>query len=348
MKLFPRNRIPIVLCVFVLLATGLTRADDSEIEPPAVGRPENFSGAIGSFQLTMRAQPTQVQVEDPIVLTVRIVGTGDVQRLERPNLRRLPRFTQHFQIENLADRYLPSEKAREFDYRLRARSAEVHEIPPLPFVYFKPGVVPDYKGYQTTYTAAIPLTVRPRAELDPNEVQGTDSTTAAPASLYQWAAAGEVLQRTHHWMLPGPALLVSLVLLPPILSLAWWAVWRRLYPDAARLAQQRRSRAARRALAVLSSLHRIDADRKPLQAEVVVTDYLRRRFDLRVAEPTPSEIEAHLRQAGIPASLSRDVAGYVETCHAARFAPNVSTEAPDWSASGRRLILSLEADPCIV
>src|SRR5438067_623194 len=134
--------------LILLLAFSASSAEDevsaAKVEPPIVGRPAHFSGAIGSYKVRMRAEPTVLQAEDPLILTVRITGSGSLESLARPNLQRQDRFAKQFQIENLKDRYLPDERAREFDYRLRPRSSAVKEIPALPFPFFTPGIVPAY------------------------------------------------------------------------------------------------------------------------------------------------------------------------------------------------------------
>src|SRR5438128_1302143 len=144
-----------ILCVLLLLVQNPAEAD----EPPAVGRPPNFSGAIGPCRVSARAEPTKVQAEEPIVYTLRISGNPSLKTLDRPDLRKLPRFSNLFHITNRDDRYNAAEQAREFDFVLRPRNAGVKEIPAFPFVYFKRGMVPAHLGYQTGLAPAIPLVV---------------------------------------------------------------------------------------------------------------------------------------------------------------------------------------------
>jgi hypothetical protein len=315
------------------------------VEPPVVGQPANFSGAIGSYRVTMRAEPTELQAEDPLLLTVRLTGSGDLERLQRPDLRTLPRFTEQFQIETLQDRYLPNEKAREFDYHLRPRSISVKEIPALPFVYFKPGILPAYKGYQTTYAASIPLVVKPRAEVTPSEVQGGVEPTLPPDPVLQVVQGPRVLGHEEPFSLPGPVALAVFLLAPPLLCSLWFALWRQRYPDAARQARQRRSRAARQALHALRQAGTSPTDADGRWAANIVATYLRRRLELGGAEPTPSEIRLHLKQMGIGDALGEEVAEFFRGCDAARFARLPLQEERIGAAAASRLIVALEADP---
>lgn len=108
------------------------------------------------------ADRTQLTAEEPITLTLRIAGPGNLADTARPNLAKLDAF-KPFAVENLDDRFIPGDPPRrEFRYRVRPRSPAVKEIPRFKLVYFNPRIMPASRGYQTTYADAIPLTVRPR------------------------------------------------------------------------------------------------------------------------------------------------------------------------------------------
>src|SRR5437879_3845047 len=124
-----------LFCICLLMQVE-TSGGGHKFEPPVSGRPANFSGAVGIFRVATRAEPTELRAEDPLTFTVRVAGSGALEEVRRPELRHMPRFVKQFHIENLGDRYLPEEKAHEFEYRLRPRSAQVNEIPSLPFVYY--------------------------------------------------------------------------------------------------------------------------------------------------------------------------------------------------------------------
>jgi hypothetical protein len=338
-----------VLCTFGNargLGYGGQRDGPVSVEPPIVGRPENFGGAVGSFTVTMHAAPTTLQAEDPLTLTVRITGTGRLDQVERPDLRRLPKFAREFQIDNLSDRYLPNDQAREFDYRLRPRSALVKQIPRLPFVYFKPGFVPDYRGYQTTYAPAIPLTVKPRAVVQASQVQGPPSATTIPESVLRLADGPAVLRHEDSSILPAPWILSVLLLGPPLVSLLWYVRWRLGNPDAGHLARRRRSRAAQEALKALESLRKTPPGDQAERAEQIVTEYLHQRFDFRVLAPTPVEAARYLDGQGLPAIQVQEVASFFAACDTARFAPGLPPLKETWSAAGRHLIHFLEDEPC--
>src|SRR5262245_23995931 len=136
----PREKLPaVLLCVLCVLCGENCPAG----EPPIVGRPAEFSGAIGGpFVVTVAVEPNAVAVEEPFTLTLRIVGPGNLKELRRPPLDKLDAF-KPFAVDDLDDDVaegLPP--SRTFRYRLRARSADVKAIPPFKFVYFNPAILP--------------------------------------------------------------------------------------------------------------------------------------------------------------------------------------------------------------
>jgi hypothetical protein len=315
------------------------------VEPPVAHRPANFSGAIGSrFHIQTRAAPTELQAEDPLTLTVSITGNGQVQNILRPDLRRLPRFAGRFDIENLGDRYLPANNTREFTYRVRPRTAAVKEIPPLPFVFFKPNLLPPEKGYQTTYADPIALMVRPRAQVSAARVEGMASVVEMPDSVYALVEGDTVLRHDLPFALPAPGVLALLLIGPPALGGLWYMVWRRCCPDTLRQLQRRRSRAAQQALKALQRSRKLDGAALPQQAEAIIARYLRQRLDLLTLEPTPMEVARHLEQVGSSGALGQQLARFFADCAAARFAPGLMDKPNNWTTTAARLVLALEEE----
>jgi hypothetical protein len=331
----PSNVLVLVACT--ALAGTAAQAGDRALpeEAPLAGRPKDYSGAIGTYRVSTRAQPTELQAEDPLTFTVRITGTGPLEKLQRPDLRRLPRFAERFHIEDAGDRTLPEDRAREFDYRLRPRNAAVKEVPPLPFTYFKPGVVPEYRGFQTTYAPAVPLTVKPRA--GPPVAEGAPPVNV-PESLYQITLGPSLLREDRPSRLPGPLALGALLLGPPLLGFLSGLCWRRLHPDAGRRARRQQSRAGRQALRALRQI-KTDGVERP---RAVLSEYLRQRTGFAVSEPTPAEVVAHLCRGGWSAAVAEKAAGWFAACDAARFGPRGPAADEASVASAVRLVGSLE------
>ncbi len=58
-----------------------------DVKPlPAAGRPADFSGAVGKFQLSVEGNPKQVKVGDPVTLKMQVSGSGNFDRVNAPEL----------------------------------------------------------------------------------------------------------------------------------------------------------------------------------------------------------------------------------------------------------------------
>ncbi len=332
-----------LVCFWCFYPQRADARDNSAVQPPVAGRPANFSGGIGSFRVTSRAVPTEIQAEDAIQFTVRVTGSGALQAIQRPDLRRLPSLASRFSVENLGDRFLAKENAREFDYRLRPKSANVKEIPAVPFVFFKPGIVPDYKGYQTTYAPAIPLTVQQRTAVLPSQVEGPAAPNHVPETVLVLAEDPRALRRDQPFTLPGGAWLIVLSLLTLLPGATWYAVWR--YRQPSRVMTQKSSKAARQALRALRRLERSPMEQEAVGSANAVIDYLRTRLALAAVEPTPKELAGSIEKAGFNLALAQQTAEFLSDCDEVRFAPGLQRVERGLTTQARKIVLALEAEP---
>jgi hypothetical protein len=132
---------------------------------PDDGRPADFSGAIGRFDLEVSVQPVEVRANDPVTVTMRISGTGNLStatppRLEAEAFRTYP--PQAVKTEEGLGR-------RVFEQVVIPERATVREIPPLRFSYFDP----EARAYRTVTRGPIPLVVHPAADSAPASPGGT-------------------------------------------------------------------------------------------------------------------------------------------------------------------------------
>jgi hypothetical protein len=337
-------RVAVVFCVLQSAICNLQSAIAEDDEPPIVGQPAHFNGAVGRFRVAATADPARVQAEDPLTYTVRVTAEEKAKVKEppqRPALADFPGFAEGFYLEDLGPQEgaHPEPRTWEFAYRLKPKSTAVKSVPGFPFVFYRPGFVPPKLGYMTVYVPEVPITVTARQEVGP----GPERANPINAPDVAFALSGGDVLAHDEARLPGPLVLLLALLLPPVGAAAWYLTWRRLYPDAARLSRRRRSRAAQEAL---RALHRLDkqpdAEKQARRAAAALAAYLRNRLELPMAEPTPAEAQAHLRTYGVAEDLAGQTADLLRTCAAVRFDPEPPAGA-DLTGAAERLILALEA-----
>jgi hypothetical protein len=324
-------------------------------EVPLVGRPADlpFSGASASFHVTgaepeyrvpftlqTTAAPAEVEALAPLTFTVTVQAAGRVHNPPaRLDLRQVPAFARSFHIEDVTDgkKETISPAVWRWSYRLKPRSAGVLEVPGLPFVFYNPDLRPTEKAFQVIWTDPIPLRVLPAdRQLPPVD---------APGVALEFAGGSGLLAAQPEWAGPGIGLVAVVILVPPLGCTLWYLLWRRLYPDVARMTRQRRSRAARHALATLT---RLGKETGRVRAEAItraLADYLRERFDLPSAEPTPAEAAAWFARLELPSELVDQVSQLLERCAELRFRPGDS-ETTDLGGAVETWIVAVEESPC--
>ncbi|MCI0462963.1 MAG: hypothetical protein L0Z62_38950 [Gemmataceae bacterium] len=337
------SRLSMAALLLALLTAPARAGTTAPNAPPLVGQPLNFSGAVGSYRISYRAKPTELAVEDPLILTLRITGIGP----EKYHPRReklgvvLKELEEDFYIEPAPehDRRLPAENAWEFAWRLRPKQVGEMRLPSLELVYYDPRAANPEWGYKPTRTReVIVLKVTPRP-LAPIKVEPVKALQA-PERFFALVAGESVLSRDRGDL--SPLLLAALLLGPPILCGLWYLVWRRLHPDSGRQRRRLANQAAREALATLEALGPQAGGER---AAATLADYLRRRLDLRGSEPTPAEVAAHLKRSGLSPALVNRAADLFRACDAARFTP--SHAPPSALAAGAvDLVHALEAELC--
>ncbi len=342
----PTALLPLALAGLLAVQPPPDEGDNpgGKFEPPVVGRPDGFTGAVGTFRVAARAAPTTVEVEKPVRLTLRVTAVGNpVAPPGRPRLD-AGAFTRPFFV---ADADPPQKKADErtweFYYLLKPKSTAVVEVPQVAFHFFDPSFGDDPRGYQRRFTDAIPLKVTPPRPARVT-VAGAPDPPPVPDAVLEVVRGDEVLRSDGPWSPPPPGMLALLLLAPPAACAAWYAVWRRFHPDEARRAQRRRSRAARQALQAVRGAGGGEPDQHAGQLADAVTLYLRQRLDLPQAVPTPREASEHLAKAGLSEDLCRQAAAFFDACDTLRFAPHSGGGGEHLADAASDLILAVEEE----
>ncbi len=142
-----------------------------DVKPlPAVGRPPDFSGAVGSFNLSSSIDKTQVSVGEAVALRIRLEGRGNLKMIPDISLSPIPDFkiysSKHAEnIRPFADNQIGGDKT--WEYVIVPSAPGRQSIPSLSFSYFNPAK----DQYETVSTSPLSLDV----------VRGKDSVTSITA-----------------------------------------------------------------------------------------------------------------------------------------------------------------------
>lgn len=123
---------------------------------PETGRPTNFSGGIGQFQLKVTAAPLNVSQGDPVTVKMTISGKGNIQSINAPTLQNTEGLKVYDpQRKGITTQY-ENGGVVSFEQVLIPSDTKLKQIDPYHFSYFDPS-----KGtYQQLIAPAIPLSVK--------------------------------------------------------------------------------------------------------------------------------------------------------------------------------------------
>ena len=278
---------------------------------PEEGRPADFSGAVGQWKLDVTAKPTDVAVGDPITVTIKVSGNGNIDTVPMPKLGPLDGFKTYDPTTKTTKDDLNTTGERVMQQVLIAKSTDVKELPEVRLAYFDP----EARAYKTAVQSPIKLVVKAGTggqttivsggeRLRPDEKLGQDIVylkgdlgPAAPAVPFCGSAAFWALNVT------------------PVLALLGTVGWKRR-TDRLRgdVAYARRTRAAKKARKLLTSATSYDEIQHALQ------HYLGDRLNIPVGGITASVIDEQLVPRGVNGELADRAKACFEACDTARFA----------------------------
>ena len=265
------------------------------LDAPVAGRPPDFAGAVGLVVASTRLSMPHARMGDPVVLTLRLEGSGNVKLWPRPALRlgwaSVAAGGERVQVDTSLARV---RGAKEFDWLLTPKVAGRQHVPPMDYPYFDP----ERRAYADARAAGRTLDVAPAS------LAAVDSTPVARLGI----------RRALREELP-----------PPPLERPWFWLLLAIAPAPSalrRLRRTARSRTERR-----SARRRLG--RAATRGEPLTSRDLRRLYLAAVGERVPGTIGSTqsaafsraLRLAGVTEGTAQAAGALLDRLDAAAFSP---------------------------
>lgn len=252
------------------------------IEPPRSGRPAQWAGAVGRWRASTRVEGN-ARVGDPLVLTLRLEGTGNATLLPRPALS-IPWANVVAEDERVVLDSTPTTLGgrKEFAWLVTPREAGARQIPAMEYHYFDPIA----RVYTTAVSAPITLRVA-NGDLVEMPTRAAAAAAAVPLTLRPQLQGATRLRLPFWW---AWLLIVLAAPLPWLLT-----------------AMRRRSPRAPR---VKSAAERIEDPKETLQGGDLRSLYaaaLVARTGVRLDRATsPGALASALKREGVTDETARD------------------------------------------
>jgi oxygen tolerance protein BatD len=302
---------------------------DLQVSPlPTDGVPPGFTGAVGTYTMTVNAGPTNVVAGDPITLRIQISGQGALDSVTLPDASGWQNFKAYPPTAkvNPTDQ-LGIEGSKTFEEIVTPQNSDVRALPPISFSFFDP----EQKKYRTLTQPAMPLVVK---AANPGSMPAVASTTQSENPK----PTADVIPIKQH-------LGVVAQLRPPLIQQPWFlalqgvpvfalvssVIWRKRKENLANNPRLRRQRhVAQLVREGLGELHHLAAENKSDEFFAtmfrLLQEQLGERLDLPASAITEAVIDERLRPRGVPTELLASLHELFQACNLARYTPVQSSQ----------------------
>jgi hypothetical protein len=321
-------------------------------ELPSEGRPGDFTGYVGEYEIKANAEPLEVNVGDPITLTLSIGGPEFLEHVRPPDLNKQNELARNFKIPSEMASGEISGKEIVFTQTIRPKNSSVREIPSIEIPYFDTRL----KKYRYAGTEPIPLNVDETKVVTLLDAEGAEVSGPAGNEIetldkgiafnYEDMTVMENERLTPlSWFESVPVLIA--VFSPPLLYLMLFA-GNFLYHK--RNAEPIRIRAKKSYRILMNSLHK--AGKSDSNSEVCVLvleafrEYLGAKLELPSGAITFKDVKDRLKAGNIEERLIERLRDLFDACEAGRYAgDNVFSDGA--SIAGKGIVLAKELEKAL-
>lgn len=152
-------------------------------ELPAEGRPAGFAGHIGEYQISATAAPVEVNVGDPITLTVALSGPPYLEHVQVPSLHLQQALTRDFKVPEEMEAGTVNGNFKVFTQTIRATSADIKAIPPIELPYFDS----NSGTYKIAKSDPIPIIVNATNIVTADDAEGIGPVQTSSSQVEAWS-----------------------------------------------------------------------------------------------------------------------------------------------------------------
>ena len=304
-----------------------------DVKPLPAGKPADFSGGVGEFNISSSINSTKVKTNDAITVKVVISGTGNLKLVGEPEVK----FPEDFEVYDpkvdskfrLTNAGLSGNKV--IEYLAIPRNAGTYKIPAIKFSYF------DIKSrsYKTLTTEEYTVQVEKGAgnasqtianftNKEDLKVLNEDirfikqnDVKLSPKGEYFFGSIG-------YWLF---------YIIPGLIFIACFLIYRKQIAANANVAKVRTKKANKVAVKRMKQAGKLLAanEKDPFYDEVLkaLWGYISDKLSIPVSQLSKDNIEEELRKYGVAEDLIKEFLNALNSCEFARFAPGDANQAMD-------------------
>lgn len=266
---FRRNTLSVVASRPVVAEAKVAPIDVKPV--PTAGRPSDYRGTVGQYQIVTQATPTDVKAGDPITLHIGVRGDGPMELVQAPPLAALPHLTADFKVANEPLAGLVEGDTKLFTTTIRPRREGITEIPAIPLTFFDP-VKEEFVTVKSD-PIAIHVSKAERLALDSiigtasssHRSEGPEAPAAAKLDLQNYAGSDALQSASSQTNWPW---MIGMMLPALAVALAWGVKHVERFVSTNGSPEQQRIHAARYAIQTADSPAEVASIANGLVAEI--------------------------------------------------------------------------------
>ena len=313
--------------------TLMTPRLEINVKPLPTGKPADFSGGVGEFELSSSVSTTQVKTNDAVTLKIVISGTGNLKLLSDPTIE----FPADFEVydpkvdnkSRLTNEGLSGSKV--IEYLVIPRTAGSYKIPSVKFSYF------DIKSrsYKTLSTEEYTINVD-KGEGNAQQVISNFTNKEDLKVLNEdirFIKQGDVELTKKGEFFYGTTSYWMFYIIPAFIFIVFFVIYRKRIAANSNIAHMRTKKANKVAVKRLKLAGKLLSENKKNEFydEVLkaLWGYISDKLNIPLSRLSKDNVEEELQNYGVKEELIQEFIAALNNCEFARFAPGNDNQAMD-------------------
>jgi hypothetical protein len=287
-------------------------------------KPTEFTGGVGKFSIQASLDKNTATGNEPVNLTVKITGTGNIRLIEKPIIANMPglKIMDPEVKENIQASGDIIKGSKTFTFPIIPQADGKYVIPAVKMTYFDPGD----KSYHTIQSQPVECTASgcsqntPLVEATGLKVLGTDINYIKPDVLALSNASFDI---------PLWAWLMYLLFPAMILSAFWYRGHQEKLTTDKGYARKHRSDGLVKKRLRQSERHLKANDIKNFYSSLsqAILGFIGDRYNLDTGVLTIDQLKMSLASHNVPENSISDLLALIDSCDLARFSPSAVPES---------------------
>ena len=303
------------------------------VNPLPAGKPTNFLGGVGEFNISSSINSKELKTNDAITIKLVISGTGNLKLISNPEIK----FPDDFEVyEPKVDNQVRLTKEgltgnKVIEYLAIPRHAGTYKIPGVSFSYFDIRS----KSYKTLNTEDYVINVEKGAgnadQVIANFTNKEDLKVLGEDIRY--IKQNEVTFQPKGSFFYGSMSYWLFYIIPALAFILFFIIYRKQAAENANVAKMRTKKANKVAIKRMKLAGKLLSENKKdaFYDEVLkaLWGYISDKLNIPVSRLSKDNIEEKLRNHGVSEELIKEFLNALNDCEFARFAPGDENQAMD-------------------